>query len=139
MTAVLIVFALGSALWLHLYHRGRRAKQIIQDDATLTALTRERDEARRARDAALDAVADMVTLNDAWRADDAADLGRAVLETASYPGRLQALQDALDDAEGEVAQLRAFIAEIGLEGMGADPDDEPVFHGHQHCREGDDL
>jgi seryl-tRNA synthetase len=140
MTAVLIVFAFGAVLWVHLYHQGRHAKQLLRDTETLLEVTQERGEARRARDAALDAVADMVVEIDRWRAEEAAAIGRAVLDTNTYPCRLQALQNALDEAEDEATQLRAFIAEIGLEGMGAGPDDdEPVFHGHQQYREGEDL
>jgi uncharacterized membrane protein len=136
---VLLIVLAGAVIWVHLYHQGRHAKQLLRDTDTLLEVMQERDDARRARDAALDAVADMVEEIDRWRAEEAAAIGRAVLDTNTYPGRLQALQDALDDAEDEVAQLRAFIAEIGLEGMGADPDDGPVFHGHQRYRKEEDV
>lgn len=140
MTVLLFLLAAAAVLWVHLFHQGRRAKQIIRDDATLTAMARARDEARRARDAALDAVADMLDAIGRWRAEDAAVIGRAVLDTNRYPGRVQALQDALDDAEDEVAQLRACLAEAGLTGdADEDADEVPVFHGHQRFREGEDC
>lgn len=97
-------------------HALHQHEQVI-NKAAVTSATARLGVARRERDNALDALHTLVQAaqaGDPKQIQHALDAARWVLSGGDYTGRLTAAQDALQEAEQELADLRAYAEARGI-------------------------